>query len=148
MANKEPVKYRIGPVLAIFIVLLAIFLDVLGFGIDAAGTMGWGVFVVLGYVVDIITWFLFPLIFFAVGAPFWRGRAARKKIIAMVTGYLVEALPWIGAFLPATTISVAVTIVLTWAEDRGVKGKVAERFVSSRVTRMKREREKVRSANS
>lgn len=114
----KDVKYRIGYFTALILLIIAALFDVSELILDVAGTFLAGVGVVLGYIKDAISFLFFPLVFWALGAPFWKGRKAKKKVIAMITGLLISLLPWIGALLPETIISVFVTIYFTRAEDR------------------------------
>lgn len=135
----QVVKYRIGKIAMLFLIALGVYLDLLELVIDLAGTLAAGVGVVIGYIKDFFTLFIIPAIFLLLRAPFWKGRKAKKKMVSMVTSFLVSLIPWIGAFLPETTISIAVTIYLTRKEDKEkVEQDVQERVIASTVTRMRR----------
>lgn len=117
MNSEQNRKLRIGNMMAIILLLIAAFFDLTEFALDLAGTFLAGFGVVIGYVKDVTSLLFFPTAFLLLGAPFWKGRKAKKKIIAMVTAIIVSAIPWLGAIMPETLISVAVTIYLTRLED-------------------------------
>ncbi len=98
----------VGALLSFF----ALFLDITELLLDAAGTLLAAVGVVFGYLKDFTTLIILPALFWALGAPFWKGRKAKKKMISMVSAFLVGLVPWLGAVMPETLISVMVTIHL------------------------------------
>lgn len=112
------IKYRIGAVMSLVLGLIASMLDLTEFALDFGGTLFAGVGVVFGYIKDAITIVVIPFIFWILGAPFWKGRKVKKKIITMVTAFLISLAPWIGGVMPETLVSTAVTIYLTRKEDK------------------------------
>ena len=141
MSENEPVNYRIGLFAAILISILAIFLDITELALDLAGTFLGGFGVVIGYFKDFSTIILMPGIFFILGAPFWRGRKAKKKMITMVTAGVISFIPWLGAFMPETFIATVVTIYLTRKED---KEGYQKKSLASNISRARRMRQRVR----
>lgn len=141
--QKPEVQYRIGIVSALLLVYLGINLDALELALDLIGTAGFGVLVVVGYVKDFITIIILPLIFFVLGAPFWKGRKVKKKMVTMISAFIISFIPWIGAIMPETVLSIIATILYTRAEDRE---KAKETLTKKResITRLKRVREKRR----
>lgn len=133
--EKPYVRYRIGAVAGLLLGSLALFLDLVELVMDLGGTLLAGVGVVFGYIKDFFTLLIIPFMFFILGAPFWKGRKAKKKMIAIVTGFLISLIPWAGALLPETTISVLVTIYLTRKED---KEKAYQKNKNTKITREKR----------
>lgn len=131
----QPVKYRIGLLASFIMISLAILLDVTELVIDLAGTLLAGVGVVFGYIKDLFTIILIPLIFLLLRAPFWKGKKAKKKMTMMIGSFVVSLIPWVGAFMPETIASVWITIRLTRKED---KEKVQEQVQNSAITRKKR----------
>lgn len=136
-SQNQPVKYRIGSVATLMLLFIAGFFDVLEVALDAIGTAGFGVGVVIGYLKDAISFVFFPFIFFVLRAPFWKGKKAKKKMIAMVTGFLISIVPWLGAIMPETLISVAVTTYLTRSEDKS-RAKNAVGDLGKNIVRAKR----------
>jgi hypothetical protein len=134
-SSNESKKMRIGNFVALLLIMIAAFFDISELILDLAGTLLGGVGVVIGYLKDAVAFVFFPVVFWALGAPFWKGRKSKKKIIAMVSGFLISLVPWLGAFMPETLVSVAVTIFFTRAED---KGKDAEKSINTNVVRAKR----------
>lgn len=128
-------RQRISLLTAFGLTFLSILFDVAEFGIDMIGTAAGGIFVVVGLVLTVFSFFFWPLLFWLLGVPIWKGRNACKKIATQVTTILVEAVPWVGAFLPGTTIGTIVTIMFTWYED---KGKNAKREVMRNIVRARR----------
>lgn len=116
--QNQPVKYRIGSVITLGLLFVAGFFDVLELVLDLIGTAGFGVGVVIGYIKDGVSFVFFPLTFFILRAPFWKGKKAKKKMIAMVSSFIISLIPWLGAFMPETLIAVAVTTYLTRSEDK------------------------------
>ena len=117
--QNQPVKYRVGTLITLGLLSIAAAFDVLELFLDVIGTKGFGIGVIIGYVKDAVGFVFFPLVFFLLGVPFWKGKKAKKKIIAMVSSFIVGLIPWLGAALPETFIAVAVTIYLTRSEDKG-----------------------------
>lgn len=117
--ENQPIKYRIGILVSLGLLFVAGSFDVLELILDLVGSGGFGIGVIIGYIKDAISFFFFPLVFFILGAPFWKGTKAKKKIIAMVSSFIISLIPWLGAAMPETFIAVAVTIYLTRSEDRG-----------------------------
>lgn len=141
MIRGQSIKYRIGLVMSIVLVGSAMNFDFFELILDLVGTKGGFVLVIIGYLKDFASLIFFPTIFFILGAPFWKGKKAKKKMIAMVTAFLISAIPWIGAVMPETTVAVATTIHLTRKEDRE---KAKEKgLVASTITRTKRTRPKI-----
>jgi len=141
MSEKEPVRYRIGAVAGLMLGMVSLFLDATELTLDLAGTFLGGIGVVIGYAKDFGTLILLPGIFFVLGAPFWKGRKAKKKMVTMVSGFILSLIPWVGAFLPETTIATIVTIYLTRKEDKEGVAKVS---LAKNIVRAKRMRQKVR----
>lgn len=137
--QNKPVKYRIGALVSLGLLFVAGYLDIIELVIDLAGTALAGVGVVVGYIKDAFTLFIFPSIFFILGVPFWKGKKAKKKMTAMVSGFAISLIPWVGAFMPETLVSVAVTIYLTRAEDRERVGRGTSNS-ASKITRARRMR--------
>lgn len=140
--NKTSVKYRISLFTSAILLFFAFQLEVTELVLDLAGTTLGFVGVIIGYAKDFIALFFFPTFFLLKGAPFWKGRKAKKKIIAMVSSFIISFFPWFGAFMPETLLDVAITIYLTRKEDRE---KVQKQNITDRnITRFKRVREKIR----
>lgn len=128
-------KPRIGIVVSIILLYIASMFDAAELALDLAGTALGGVGVVIGYIKDTLSFLFFPTIFWLLGVPFWKGRKAKKKMVAMITGFLISLIPWVGAFLPETFISVLVTILLTRSEDKGID---AEKSLNQNIVRARR----------
>jgi predicted branched-subunit amino acid permease len=107
-------------------------LDLISFGIG-------------GIIKDIAQIVFFPAVFFILKAPFWKGKKASKKIIAMVIGALTGFIPYVSTIMPEVAISVFMTVYLTRKEDKEALDDpdVAKRR-DKNITRYKRVREKVR----
>ena len=132
--EQQIVKYRIGVGSILILLFLSMGLDVTEILLDVAGTLLGGVGVVIGYLKDFVALIILPGILLLLGAPFWKGRKAKKKIVTMVTSFLISLIPWFGAIMPETTVGMLVTIYLTRKEDR-------ERFEiknKRKITRSKR----------
>jgi hypothetical protein len=96
---------------------LAVLFDVSEFALDFIGTWGAGIFVLVGWIKDIFVFFFFPLAFWMLGIPPWKGRAAKKKMVTLGVAWVASLVPWFGAVMPETTVAVATTVYLTWLED-------------------------------
>ncbi len=118
--SSQKTKQRIGLLAAGILISIAALFDVVELILDLAGTFIGGVGVVIGFIKDFASFFFFPVAFLFLGVPFWKGRAKKKKMATMILGFLIELIPWVGAFAPATTISVALTVYFTRKEDKGV----------------------------
>lgn len=138
-SEKKPVTYRIGITVGAVLCLIAAYFDILELVLDATGTVLGGVGVVIGYAKDVFTNIFFPVVFLLLGAPFWKGKKAKKKMITMITAAIISFIPEIGALMPETLIAVFVTIYYTRAEDRG---KNPERELLRNFVRSKRVNEK------
>ncbi len=134
----DKVHYRIGNFVGLILLLIAAMFDLTELVLDLAGTMLAGVGVVLGYIKDAISLVFFPTVFLFLGAPFWKGRKAKQKVITMLTAFLISAIPWLGAFMPETLIGVAVTIFFTRVEDKGTTVEGEMKSVNDKITRAKR----------
>ena len=141
--QKPEVQYRIGIVSALLLIYLGINLDAIELALDLIGTVGFGVLVIIGYIKDFITVIIVPLIFFVLGAPFWKGKKAKKKMITMISAFIVSLMPWVGALMPETTLSIVATILYTRSEDRDMAKKALTKKGEA-ITRLKRMREKRR----
>jgi hypothetical protein len=136
-------KYRISIIAGVIIVAFAGFLDLGELILDLVGTSAAGVGVVVGILIDFLKVIGLPTIFLFRKAPFWKGKKAKKKMVRMITAFLVGVIPGIGAILPETLIGTIATIILTRKEDNEKAGKTS--LVSDRnITRAKRIREKLR----
>lgn len=136
-SQNKTVKYRIGSAAAISLIFVAGFLDITELALDLGGTFLAGVGVVFGYLKDFATIVLIPGMFTLLGAPFWKGKKAKKKMATMVTSFLISLIPWIGGIMPETVISVVVTIYLTRQEDRGKVQRESFKNIA-KITRRKR----------
>lgn len=141
--QKQEVQYRIGIVSALLLMYIGINLDAIELALDLIGTAGFGVLVVIGYIKDFVSIIIVPLIFFVLGAPFWKGRKAKKKMVTMVSGFLISLIPWVGAFMPETTLSILATILYTRSEDKEI-AKETFKQRGEKITRSKRTRERRR----
>ena len=141
--QKPEVQYKIGIVASLLLVYLGINLDALELALDLIGTAGFGVLVVIGYIKDFITIIILTLIFAVLGAPFWKGRKAKKKMVTMISAFIISFIPWVGGVMPETTISIITTILFTCSEDRENAKEMSEKKREG-VTRSKRIREKRR----
>jgi hypothetical protein len=139
MEEKQEVEYRIGILMGMGLVMIGfafdifeILLDLISFGIG-------------GIIKDIAQIVFFPAVFFILKAPFWKGKKASKKIIAMVIGALTGFIPYVSTIMPEVAISVFMTVYLTRKEDKEALDDpdVAKRR-DKNITRYKRVREKVR----
>ena len=110
-------KQRVSILMGIALTFIAVLFDVSEFVLDFIGTWGAGIFVLIGWIKDLIAFFFFPLTFWVLKMPPWKGRAARKKMVTLVTAWIISIVPWLGAVMPETTISVMVTLFFTWQED-------------------------------
>lgn len=131
------IKYRIGIVLGVIFGGIATLLEVLEliadiFSAGAAGT-----------IVDIVQTLFFIPAFWLIGAPFWKGQKAAKKMTTFIVTTLVSYVPYISSVLPEILIGVIITIYLTRQEDREI-AKKSITTQSSNITRPKRERQKIR----
>lgn len=117
------------------LVYIAFLCDLVELALDSAGTAAGVVMVVVGYLKDGFSLIFFPTAFFLLGAPPWKGRKAKQKLITLGTGFLISLVPWVGAILPETTISVLVTILFVYAEDRGISASQ----ISNTIVRFKRQ---------
>jgi hypothetical protein len=139
--NAQSVKYRVGSLVTLLLLLFATFLDGAELLLDLVGTALGGVGVVIGYIKDFLTVIVLPSIFLFLKIPFWKGKKAKKKMAMMIGSFLASLIPWVGAFLPETLASVWVTLRLTKKED---EEKAQEKTViqqqNSAITRLKRER--------
>lgn len=144
MAEKVDVQYRIGAVVSLLLIILAIFLDITELVLDLAGSFLFGFGVVIGYAIDFAKVVLIPIIFLINGAPFWKGRKAKKKMIAMVTAFIISIIPWVGATMPETLVGVLVTLHFTRKEDVERAQEKAQSVVNSGITRARRMVQKVR----
>lgn len=137
VSQAQPVKYRIGMLISLILLLVATFLDITELILDLAGTFLGGVGVVIGYIKDFFTIVILPFAFLLLKAPFWKGKKAKKKMAVMIGGFVTSLIPWVGAFLPETLASVWITIRLTRKED---EEKSQEKVQNESITRMKRSR--------
>lgn len=137
MDNSEPIKYRIGVVLGFCITALGLFFDIFE-GILSLFSAGTG-----GYLKDFASMLLFPAIFWFFGAPFWKGSKKHKKILTMVSGFVVALVPFLSDVLPELATSVLMTIVYTGQEDKENFFQKAEIKRNENITREKRIREKI-----
>lgn len=103
--------------MGIALTFIAVLFDVSEFALDFIGTWGAGIFVLIGWAKDVVAFFFFPLTFWVLKIPPWKGRAARKKMVTLGSAWVVSLIPWLGAVMPETIISVVVTLYLTWKED-------------------------------
>jgi hypothetical protein len=117
-SNTQIVQYRIGLGGALILIFLAVGLDVTEILLDVSGTLLGVVGVVIGYLKDFVALIILPGILLLLGAPFWKGRKAKKKIVTMISSFLISLIPWVGAIMPETTIGILVTIYLTRKEDK------------------------------
>ncbi len=115
--EKPKKKQRVSILMGIALTFIAVLFDVSELVLDLIGTAGYGVFVVIGWVKDITAFFFFPIIFMILKIPPWKGRAAKKKMLALLSAGAIAAVPWVGALSPETTVGVAATVYLTWLED-------------------------------
>jgi len=109
---------KIGKVTAIFMLIVAIFFDVLVFRINFIPVLGQ----VLSIGITVFAYAIFLFWFILKGVKLMSG----KKIAAMGGGFLVEIIPIVN-MLPAVTFSVAMTILLDRKELRSaarIVGKV------------------------
>lgn len=136
--KKEKQGPKIGLVASFFLLYLALVTEVLEFALDAAGTSAAGVGVLIGILIDLIRWVLLPVIFIFLGAPFWKGRKAKKKMTAMLSGLIIELVPWLGGVAPATLISVASTIYITNKEAKGQSANASAESLERNIVRAKR----------
>lgn len=131
------VRYRIGIALSIIFVLIAALLDLVEIIVDIF-SFGAG-----GTIIDIVQTVFSITAFLLVGAPFWKGKKAAKKITAFIVSTLVSYIPYISSVLPEIIIGVIITLYLTRQEDRE-KVQDAVLQENSNITRYKRERPKIR----
>lgn len=144
MAKEVDVQYRIGATLGLLFGVFALFLDGAEILLDLGGTAIGGVGVAIGYLKDFAVLVLLPLGFTIVGAPFWKGRKAKKKMITMISAFLISLVPWLGAAMPETFVGVVATIYLTRKEDYENAQEQAQGALKSNITRAKRVVQKVR----
>jgi|GEM_PF-6589739 len=109
-------RSRISFVTAFFLIATAVTFDLIG-GL-AAFVPG------LGTVVAVFAYILFFLWFALLGVQFMSGKKALQKLGTMAVGFIVEALPFLGA-LPALTMSVILIVLITYAEDKKAAAKRA-----------------------
>ncbi len=137
--NEAPqeVRYRIGSVAALLLIAAAGFFDVLELVLDLIGSAGFGIGVVIGLIKDAVSFVFFPAMFFILGAPIWKGRKAKQKMITTVSAFIVGLIPWVGAFLPETVIATLVNIYMSRSEDKA-KAKGSADIRPETITRSKR----------
>lgn len=141
-ADKKPdVKYRIGLVTGFGLVLLSIFSDVLEIILFFSTGVG-------GTIKDFVATYLYPLIFWVIGVPFWKGKKSKEKILTMLVTLGIGYVPFVSDFTPELTIGVILTILLTRAEDIYESKKAAITKMKSSITRIKRTRDKIRRQSS
>ena len=138
--NGTPKKQRIGLLLAVLLVIIAVIFDIAEIILDIAGAG------VAGTIKDIAQTIFFPVVFFILKAPFWKGKKKAKKMISMITTFFVSYIPIISTILPEVAIGVALTIYFTRKEDKEGGDNIIQFPKNQNITRQKRERPKIRKA--
>jgi predicted branched-subunit amino acid permease len=137
--EKSKIKYRAGFFIGGFLITLAFVFDIVE-AILALFTAGVG-----SYVKDFAEIIVFPILFWIFKIPFWKGNKRVAKITASIVTVLVSLIPFVSDILPELTIGVLVTILYSRVEDRlGLDGKLLGGNPNSKITRFKRERQKIR----
>ena len=105
-------RYRVGMVTAIFMVGLAVLVDIAQFFLTLTVLLALGSLFLTFLAASIFfVWFLI------LGVSYFGGRKAGVKILAAAGGLVAELVPVINA-LPATTVAVVTVIAISRIEDR------------------------------
>ena len=110
--NTGEKKRRIGTITAVFMVTLAVIIDLVQFLLNLT------VFLALASLyLTFLAASIFGIWFALLGVSYFSGKKSGLKMIAAIGGLFTELVPFINA-LPATTVSVIAVILISKVEDR------------------------------
>jgi Na+/proline symporter len=139
MAEKKPVKYRINILVGLALIAIAGYFDLIELILSLVSVGA------ASYIKDFAQIILFPVIFWVLKAPFWKGKRKAKKMISMLSGFFVALIPFVSDVLPEVMISVALTIYYTRKEDvLAMLSSEAAEIRDRNITRYKNARPKIR----